>query len=437
MSACAFVAGSANLKRGGRFTLCFRAGGAEGARNSSDAGREGVEEDREPFSDLSAVYRLFTSSPSSTIRILIKGVLKMDVREVEKLAEWYLDHFAPLSERYQELIAPVQNNANQQAKSALEGELNALLSYLTAMDFEVLSLQQIKLLDELGVGSLLGHSGAEFVAGIIRTSNYDPATALKELTDAHAQLNGIRLHFDTLLKSMAGLKLRRQDTEDVEEFITIRVGFQNDAAINNVTEWKDSAKDWYDIIRGLALASNEAPEATRVIGASTGSIILILAGTATVTALLALISKNVAAVAKDTLEILHSVEDLRQRKLLTKVMEAEFKSLIDTRKQSALDNITKEVKPLLADANGEKIPALTNSIKKLLAFNEKGGNVDFVAPDDDGSDTAESESEENEEVVRAKAKSGLSIARDAIRQYQEVREQLKLLSHHRSSGDED
>jgi len=60
---------------------------------------------------------------------------------------------------------------------------------------------------------------------------------------------------------------------------------------------------------------------------------------------------------------------------------------------------------------------------RYIIANEKGGNVDFVAPDTDGDDPDEDESEGNEE-----RRGALAAVRSAIHEYQEVREQIKLLS---------
>lgn len=350
----------------------------------------------------------------------------MNIQELEKLATWYIDHFDRLGQHYQGLIAPIQHNANQQEKQPFEALMTTLMEYLDGMDFEVLSLQQIKMLETLGVAKFIGLDGTNFVESTIKTANFDPATGLAALNAAFSALSNARGQFNNYLEALGGLKLRHSETDGTDEFITIRIGFQNDASIDNVTKWKDSAKDWFDIIRGLSVATNEAPESTRVVGASTGSIILVLASVAAVTELLARISKHVTGVAKDGLEIMHSREDLRQKKMLTKVIEAEFTTMIETRRKEALETILAEIKPLLPDESGDKIPALTTSIKKLLTFNEKGGNVDFVTPD-----ASVAEAEADEEASVSEKKSAIAGVREAIHEYQEVREQLKLLSYHR------
>ncbi len=233
---------------------------------------------------------------------------------------------------------------------------------------------------------------------------------------------------------IGNLKLDSNDEDDAGDYITIRVGFQNDAEIRNLTDWKDSAKDWYDIIRGLALASDEAPEDTKIVGASTGSIILILAGTLSVTTLLALISGRLTAVAKHVIGLANEIEDLRHKKFLNQVIEKELKSQQDAAKKEALDDILNLISERLPNLDGEKKTALTGSIKKLLVFNEKGGNVDFVAPDNDEADA--DEDADGGEQPQSQAQIDMAAARQAIHEYQEIREQLKLLTDN-SSADQD
>lgn len=350
----------------------------------------------------------------------------MDIRELEKLSVWYGEHFDHFGPLYQALIGPIQHNAAQPQKVAVEEPLNNLITNLRRMDFEVLSIEQLNLLEKLGVSAYIGHEGADFVDSIVRTANYDPNTASAQLNEANGKLANVRSYLDSFLQSLNQLELR--DQEEDSDFITIRVSFQNEASITNVSQWKKSSADWYDIIRGIAMINNEAPEATKVISATKGSIILTLAATAGVTTLLARITKHLTTTAKEILEVEHSREDLKQKKMLTRVMADELDRLAKEKKDNTVHEIVGEFKHVMADGAGDKLAALTKSVEKLLAFNEKGGTVDFVMPEKDDED-------ENEDEAEAAAPAGLTSAKRAIRDYQEVREQLKLLSHHRPAND--
>ena len=203
----------------------------------------------------------------------------------------------------------------------------------------------------------------------------------------------------------------------------IRIGFEHKASIDNVTDWKDSSKEWFEIIRGLALAANESPEDTKVLGAATGSVILILASTVAVTTMLAAISKNITSVAKDILGVGIERENLRQKELLTAGMEAEFTKLEQQKRTEAVKEVMGELKRHLHKAAmGDTKAALQLSVKKLLDFNERGGVVDFVAPpEDETNDESENATDEKRQL--------LADARRIIHEYQGEREALRLLTH--------
>lgn len=352
----------------------------------------------------------------------------MDIRELEKLAVWYGEHFDRIGPLYHALIAPIRHNATQPQKLPVEEPLTDLIRQLRRTNFEALSIEQLNLLDKLEVSQYLGQGGADYVDAIVRTANYDPTTANARLNEAVGKLGNVRSYLDNFLESLSQLTLRNQEEES--DFITIRVSFQNEASITNMTEWKRSAADWYDIIRGIAMIRDEAPEDIRVVSATKGSIILTLAAGAAVTELLARIAKHITGTAKDVLELAHSREDLKQKKMLTKVIADEFDRLTTERKANTIYEIVDSFKDVLGDGAGDKLTALTKSVEKLLKFNEKGGTVDFVMPENDDED------EVDEAKAQAAAPSDILAAKRAIQDYQKVREQVKLLSHHKADNDQ-
>jgi hypothetical protein len=345
----------------------------------------------------------------------------MNVGELYYLSEWFAERHPELSRFYQELQSPLQHNANQPDKQPLEQNLDILTDYLGSMSFAELSMQQLDLLSTIGIDQYIGPSGKNFVNSTVRVSHFDPATAVQRIEEAIASINSTHKKLAGYRSAVNALDVDLMGFEEPDDFITIRVGFRNDASIENITDWKNSGKDWYDIIRGLSLASGEPPESTRVIGAGTGSIILFLAATATVTTLLAIISKNVMSVAKNIIDIQSATEELRQKKILTKLMEQELSRQVKELKDGALTTVLAEVKGTLPTISGEAENALSNSIKKLLAFNEKGGNVDFVSPDNSGDE--ESGDDENTPDTAA-----LAQARAAIHDYQASRDEIRLIT---------
>lgn len=345
----------------------------------------------------------------------------MNVDEIYRLGAWFAGQFPETKKLYAALLAPITHNASQADKRPVEAELNALIEFLDNQQFDELSIQQLKMLSSLGVDAYLGHEGAAYVEAQVRTSNYDPATAVQRINEALQSISNARGKLTGYVEAVNSLDFGPDDVLAEEGLITIRVGFQNDVAIDNVTDWKDTAKDWYDIIRGLAMACEESPEDVKVIGAATGSIILIMAGTAAFTAVLAQISKHITTTAKDVISVRMEVENLRQKKLLTKSMEAELRKIEKDKTESAVATIEKLLEGKIAGKDGDVGVALTASIKKLLTFSEKGGTVDFVAPD-------LQEPEDGDESEDGGLRAALLEAKTAIREYQGERESLKLLS---------
>lgn len=344
----------------------------------------------------------------------------MNINELYHLARWYQARYPQISKLYKALLGPLRHNATQPNKQPVEEQLQTLTDYLESLSFDELSMQQLELLESLGVDIYLGPNGSEFLNSTIRTAEFDPATAVAKVEGANSALSTAHANLTAYRDAVDKLEVDFFEFEEPDDFITIRVGFRNDAEIKNVTDWKDSARDWYDIIRGVALAVREPPENTKVVGAGTGSIILILAATATVTTLLAIIAKNATGVAKNVLEVLSTVEDLRQKKLLNQVIEKELNEKVGTLKEDALETIMKELKQHLPKSDGEVATALAKSIQKILAFNEKGGNLDFVAP---AGDLEDEEKDGNASDLQALAK-----ARDAIQQYHVIRDEVKLIT---------
>lgn len=345
----------------------------------------------------------------------------MNVEELYQLGIWFSDQFPELQKRYAALHNPLTHNASQPDKRPLESELESLLEFLRGQHFDDLSLEQLKMLSSLGVDAYVGPDGAAFVERTVRTSNYDPATAVTRLNEAIQSISNARAKLAAYVDATNGLDLRPEESLAEEGLITIRVGFQNDVAIDNVVDWKNTAKEWYDIVRGLALVCDERPEDVRVVGAATGSVILILAGTAAFTALLARIAKHMTTTAKDVVGVRMEIENLRQKKLLTRAMEVELRRVEKEKSDNAIDTVMGLLDRNLTGKDGDVPVALTSSIKKLLTFSEKGGTVDFVAPEVDEGDEGLGDEE---------LKAALLAARTAIREYQGEREALKLLSHH-------
>ncbi|ANT52016.1 hypothetical protein [Mesorhizobium amorphae] len=214
----------------------------------------------------------------------------MDIFELYDLATWYKTYLKPMRALYTELHTATNNNATQPTKMPIEAHLSPLVQFLSEIAMGQLSLQQLALLRDLEVQGLVGPEGARWIESIVRAEAYDPATTNQNVADAIEAITAAGQKLSGYTAAVDQLGLDRAEVSDEDGRITVRIGFRNDASIRNVKDWKTSADDWYQIVRGLAMMSKEAPEDAKVIGASTGSVILVLSVTYAVSRLLATIA---------------------------------------------------------------------------------------------------------------------------------------------------
>ncbi|RWL43787.1 MAG: hypothetical protein EOR60_19725 [Mesorhizobium sp.] len=267
----------------------------------------------------------------------------MNIFELYDLADWYKSYLKRLRAAYADLQNATNNNANQPTKVPIEGPLSALVQFLNQMDMGQLSLQQLELLRHLKVLHLVGPEGARWIESVVRVEAYDPATTNQNLSDGIATINAAGEKLINYAAAIDQLDLHPEQVEESDGRITVRIGFRSDASIRNIKDWKTSADDWYQIVRGLALTSGQAPEDAKVVGAETGSIILVLSVTYGLSRLLATIAKHITSTAKEVLSLQIALEDLRQKKILTKTMEAEFERLQSEARAGAQKRVEEQI----------------------------------------------------------------------------------------------
>ncbi|WP_416369049.1 hypothetical protein [Tritonibacter mobilis] len=352
----------------------------------------------------------------------------MQIFELYSFSRWLQQELRQVIGKFNAVNQILKHNATQPQKQPLEAPLEDLIGYLGTMDLHVLTHQQVNLLRLFDVDQFLGRKGVSFVEGIIRKSDFDPATAHQDFKDANGKLQAANQRAQSITQAFDGLDLPLEEPNVGEGRVLLRIEFLGDASMDNVADWKDWSATWYEIVRGVALAIDESPEDTSVVGASQGSVIMKLGATYAFTRVLALISKSIASIAKDYLEVRHSMEDLKAKKLLNKATENALKANAEEIKANGVSKIMEQLKPLLpAEIDGEQESTLKHSVEKALDFHNKGGDVDFVAPDrgdvDDGGDEAPVEA--------------IAEVRAIIEEAREIRSELKLLANHDPDEGED
>ncbi|MEO1420842.1 MAG: hypothetical protein AAFU66_07815 [Pseudomonadota bacterium] len=317
----------------------------------------------------------------------------MDSERLVELASWCRQWLPITIENYSPLREVLTHNASHNNQQPVQPHLEGLIKFLNAMPTHHLNRQQMDVLDRLSVAHLIGKSGATWVNDAVQTTVFDPASTRDNVSMAFDLLKVAEetLHSFHTTAGILGLDAHEPET-DLPPF-RVTVIFRSEAAIRDVAELNREAKIWEQIVSGIAGAVGERPQDIKIVGASSGSILLTLAASAAATGLLALISKHGSRIASDFIEVAETIEDLRHKKAINAEIEEQMRQLLSQRKEKIVDDTLDEIQEQI----GKKVDAevkgkLKLSVEKLLDFRQRGGDVDFAA----GRESSESEEEKNE-----------------------------------------
>jgi hypothetical protein len=337
----------------------------------------------------------------------------MNIIEIYNLGLWFKEH-GEIAEQFYRSLSSEQI---RQLRSFDDDGQNTFFKPLEKIPTEKLSLQQIEILKTLDVYRFVGFEGSKLIKETI-SLNSNNVGGLSSHFGRHADsLRQAHQKLYSLYKSIDELGLQTDLLGASNKKPTVRVIFKSNSSINNIKDWKDQSKLWHDTIRGITLSIDEAPEEVKVIGASTGSLILILTGTAVFTGLLASIMKDITSVAKNTIAVKIAWEDYKQKAMVTDEMKSQHNTLIENQEKEGKKKVIEGIiEQLPQDINGEQKNALENSIDNIFEFTENGGDLDFVG--------ALTNDPENGELDKK-----FNDARNSIKEFQKERNTMLLLEN--------
>lgn len=343
----------------------------------------------------------------------------MNVSELFQLTYWVTNEIegTQIPQKYQTLQSILQQNSQPNQKQPFEAQKNDLIQTLQNVPLGQLTKDQLAFLQQLGIAQSISEEGVKMIEDTLYKNVIDVATSAQKIQEVLQKLNeGI----SKLNQIKAGLKgcVAEENYESNNE-ILMRVSFTGQAAMANVTDFKNWGSIWYDIGRGIAMAHSAAPEDVKIVGATKGSIVIEMAVIASIATTASGIILAALKVAERVLDIRYKAEELRGLKLQNDKVAKELEKEADNEKKSGIEEITSVyVRQLGLKENeeGDKVKALDVAVKNLVNFIEKGGVVDFIIPEN------EEESEEGE----ANSKQELRVAFQQIRQ---LEKKLSLLEH--------
>lgn len=315
----------------------------------------------------------------------------MEIQELLSVSHWIDKNIVQtlVDNKYQQLLSVLKqhvNERNNQLKPEFNTQKNDLIDTIKVITTIGLTNKQERILNKIGILNHVGEVGVSKIEDVLFRNNLDIETAttkvgliLQQITSALVTSKQIKTCLTPLIEI--------DETEDeIESYdVIVRVHFHKDVSINNISDFKRWGSIWYDIGRGISMAHDFAPEDIKVIAAQKGSIIMVLAVTAAIATTTSTIILSALKVADRVLTIRKKAEEIKNLKLSNKKLEIDLEKEADKERKEGLEAITKQLSVSLninQNGDGEKVIALEKSVRNLIDFVEKGGEVDFFANED-------------------------------------------------------
>ena len=280
-------------------------------------------------------------------------------------------------QNYSELYSRLQSTANGSPQS-FGDQRDQLVVKLRAVNLLLLTNEQRDFLSRLNLIDHLGSAGAAELEDALFKNSIDPVTAAAKVASIISDIQQAVDRSDQIKNSLSGLiEVKKELTEEA----LIRVTFDGQASIKDVSDLKKWATEWHDIGRGIAMAVGATPKDIKVVGAQKGSIIIELATAYGIAQVIATTLLKALEVAEKVISIRKMALEADNLKLNNALLLEQIKTAAEKANTDGLETITNEVKVGIGrQLNGEEQKALDNAVKKLLSFVQKGGEVDVVLP---------------------------------------------------------
>lgn len=325
----------------------------------------------------------------------------MQINELLDLTFWVTNNIKnrKVVEKYQQLLDVMQQNVNlrnNQPRQPFESQKDSVIEVIGSISMDALSNEQERMLATLSISPYIGTDGIDHLESLLFKNSLDIATAVEGINKIVLNLSGAIKRTDQIQNNLKVLVESEADEEAMPERndVIMSVRFQNEVALDNLTDFKKWGAVWWEIGRGIAMAHDQAPENIRIVGAQKGSIIISLAVVAGIATTTSTIILSALKVADRVLTIRKKAEEIKALKLSNQKLELELEKEAEKEKKEGLETISDEIVVKLKlnrNGDGEKVKVLEKSIKNLIDFVEKGGEVDFYA---------DSENEEAEDIEK-------------------------------------
>jgi hypothetical protein len=334
----------------------------------------------------------------------------MQIIEMYQLTQWVKTEIteAQIIQKFTALLDILNANANRpnnQQAQPFEEPKNDLLSAITSINLNILTLSQIHTLEIIGVKNNIGRAGKNHINEILSNS-LDIAHVSQQITVMQSEIQQGVQKLNELEASLLPF-IEEEEHELAPDQVLTRVIFEHDASVKNINELKDWSFKWFEIGRGFAIANGQTPEDIKVIGGARGSLILELA-------LLATTALPIGKAINLTLDSMVKYKDFQIKAFEVRQLKDTNPKLVEEFEEDAIrwENRAKLLKKEIAEEIAGDLPQyfsdyreenqaeLSKAVKTLVDFISKGGDVDCVISEETSDDESSDEITETMRLLK-------------------------------------
>ncbi len=228
----------------------------------------------------------------------------MNVSELFVLTNWIQSEIVnkQIPQKYQTLQQILQRNAQpNQQKQPFEDQKNDLIETIKRVQLSQLTKDQLEFLRKLNIAQAIGKEGVDTIEDILYKNKLDISTAAQKINEIYQRLTQGIQKANQIKTGLEGCVI--EEEYEIEDEVLIRIYFRDKASLANVTHFKKWGDIWHEIGRGIAMVHNATPEDVKIVGATSGSIVLEMATMATIASTTSFIILSVLKVVEKVLEI--------------------------------------------------------------------------------------------------------------------------------------
>ena len=308
----------------------------------------------------------------------------MEVIELFSLTEWVKkevesEKYGNLLDNYHQFMAGLQNST---AGHPFADQRKHLEDALGAINLITLTRCQKDFLEKINLLETLGQPAVDKIENILTHNRMDIATAVNTINEMIRNLDAGLRKLEAIQEGLRDYIPDDYDETHDEEGVLTRLSFLENASINDIVDFKQSANNWHLIGTGLAGISGLRPEDIKIIGASRGSIIFDLLLSLHVAKLLNKIISSLLKNTKTLYEIKKIQQEIRGLEIDTEIKKNLLEQFHEN-KESEENKIVEETVEQTTKSrktSPDKKAELRRAVQLLFKFLEDGGNIDFVLP---------------------------------------------------------